>query len=306
MPDASTEYPAKSAEQSVTKFQLPRLKENINKVIRQYNEAGIPEFPRKIHLSLSSVCGSPNTAQTSPKSSPPSLAPGTESSGIKRSAIFQSPTAQLAVYTSSSVLDNNQDIGALDFGQRIVATSGASNFSRKRKRVTPPNETESDPTAGSDISSDHPSFTGTQEQQVIENASLLRIAKVFDEYMCSAIRRVTIQSDLKAAVTTVLPVWGGPVDCLISLDVYEREVEQLAIALFNAKVKWVEQVLHVILKEGITLIIPHSETTLKGVLDKAIIKVFGSEIHHAITESPGYYQFIARIKRGSSNTEQAI
>jgi len=51
-------------------------------------------------------------------------------------------------------------------------------------------------------------------------------------------------------------------------------------------VKWVEQVLHVVLKEGITLIIPHSEATLKGVLDEAIIKVFGPEIHDAITESP--------------------
>jgi len=63
-------------------------------------------------------------------------------------------------------------------------------------------------------------------------------------------------------------------------------VEQLAMALFNAKVKWVEQVLHVVLKEGITLIIPNSEATLKGVLDEVIIKVFGPEIHDAITESP--------------------
>jgi hypothetical protein len=137
-----------------------------------------------------------------------------------------------------------------------------------------------------EISSNHPNFTGAQEQRVIENASLQGIAKVFDEYMCDAIRRVTVQSDLKAAVTTVLPVWGGPVDCLMSLDICEREVEQLAMDLFNAKVKWVEQVLHVVLKEGITLIIPHSEATLKGVLDEAIVKVFGPEIHDAITESP--------------------
>jgi hypothetical protein len=135
------------------------------------------------------------------------------------------------------------------------------------------------------ISSNQSNFTGAQEE-VIENASLQGIAKVFDEYMCSAIRRVTAQSGLKAAVTTVLPLWGGPVDCLMSLDICEREVEQLAMALFNAKVKWVEQVLHIVLKEGITLIIPHSEATLKGVRDEDIIKVFGPEIHDAITESP--------------------
>jgi len=63
-------------------------------------------------------------------------------------------------------------------------------------------------------------------------------------------------------------------------------VEQLAMDLFNAKVKWVEGVLHIVLKEGITLIIPHSEATLKGVLDEAILKVFGSQIHNAIAESP--------------------
>jgi hypothetical protein len=152
---------------------------------------------------------------------------------------------------------------------------------RKRKRV----DTQSEPTAVPEISSNRPNFTGAQEE-VIENASLQGIAKVFDEYMCGAIRRVGVQSDLKAAVTTVLPLWGGPVDCLMSLDVCEREVEQLAMALFNAKVKWVEQVLHVVLKEGITLIIPNSEATLKGVLDEVIIKVFGPEIHDAITESP--------------------
>jgi hypothetical protein len=33
-----------------------------------------------------------------------------------------------------------------------------------------------------------------------------------------------------------------------------------------------------VLKEGITLIIPHSEATLEGVLDKAIVKRFGPDI----------------------------
>ncbi len=121
---------------------------------------------------------------------------------------------------------------------------------------------------------------------MIENAPLQGIAKVFDEYMCNTIRRVTVQGVLKAAVTTVLPVWGGPVDCLMSLDICEREVEKLAMDLFNAKVKWVGQDLHVVSKEGMTMIIPHSEATLKGVLVEAIMKVFGPEIYDAITESP--------------------
>ena len=57
----------------------------------------------------------------------------------------------------------------------------------------------------------------------------------------------------------------------MSLDVCERDVEQLAMALFNVKVKWVEQGLHVALKEGTALIIPNSEeATLKCALDAAV------------------------------------
>jgi len=150
------------------------------------------------------------------------------------------------------------------------------------ERVTdPPNEPKNK------IPSDDSNITTTQEQRVFENAPLGGIAKVFNEYMCNAIRRVAVNSDWKAAVTMDFPVWGGLVDCVMSLDVCERGVEQLAIALFNAEVKWVEQVLHVILKEGITLITSNSEeATLKGVPDEAIIKVFGPEIHDAITQCP--------------------
>ena len=43
--------------------------------------------------------------------------------------------------------------------------------------------------------------------------------------------------------------------------------------------------MHIILKEGITLIIPHFKATLKGVLDKAIIKVFSLKIYNIITKN---------------------
>jgi hypothetical protein len=43
--------------------------------------------------------------------------------------------------------------------------------------------------------------------------------------------------------------------------------------------------LHVILKEGITLIILHFKATLKGVLNKAIIKVLSLKIYNIITEN---------------------
>lgn len=85
----------------------------------------------------------------------------------------------------------------------------------------------------------------------IENASLQGSAKIFDNYLCGAIRRVTVGSDLRAAATMVFPLWGGLVDCVMSLDVCERDVEQLAMA--QRRDKWVEQVLHVALNNGITM-----------------------------------------------------
>jgi hypothetical protein len=62
------------------------------------------------------------------------------------------------------------------------------------------------------------------------------IREVFNRYMCNAIRRVKIQNNKitssKATITMDFPLWGL-VDCLMSLDVHKRDMEQLAIALFN-------------------------------------------------------------------------
>lgn len=120
---------------------------------------------------------------------------------------------------------------------------------------------------------------------MIKKAPLQGIAKVFDEYMCGAIRRVTVQNDgitsSKAAVTMDFPPWGL-VDCLMSLDVHHSKVGYLAMALFNVRVESVGQVRYVSLKEGVRLM-PNPEITLKGVLDEVIIDVFGPEIYGAIT-----------------------
>jgi hypothetical protein len=104
--------------------------------------------------------------------------------------------------------------------------------------------------------------------------------------MYGAIRRRTVQGGLKAAVTMAFPLLAGPVDCLMSLDVCEKDVEQLAMTLFGAEVIWVEQVLHVVLASGFTMIIPNSEATLKGVPDETIFEVFGPDIHNAIAATP--------------------
>ncbi|KAL2363002.1 hypothetical protein RJZ56_004098 [Blastomyces dermatitidis] len=134
--------------------------------------------------------------------------------------------------------------------------------------------------------SNNPNFNPAPEQRVFENASLQTVVKTFSQDMASAIRRFIVRDELKAAVTTVFPIWAGTVDCLMSLEVSEWSVEWLMMALFGAKLKWVNQVRHLVLNNGVTLIIPNSEATLKGVPDEAIVNVFGPEIHDAIAESP--------------------
>jgi hypothetical protein len=145
------------------------------------------------------------------------------------------------------------------------------------------------PTEIPEISPDNPDSTIRVNQTVI-NASLKGVANVFGEYMCRAIRRVTVQSDgipsLKAAITMEFPEFA-PVDCVMMLEVCEWEVERLVKDLFGIGVKSVMGFRHLILGKGVRLTSNASnpEITLKGVQDEAIIHVFGPEIYGAITAS---------------------
>ncbi|KAL4755741.1 uncharacterized protein BDW70DRAFT_145998 [Aspergillus foveolatus] len=129
----------------------------------------------------------------------------------------------------------------------------------------------------------------TNTQEIFEHASLDGVATVFDGLICGAIRTTSFLANGKrftrASVTTVFPPWGGPVDCLLSLDICISSVPQLAMALFNATVKWMGNSFHISFEQGTTLTVPSSEVTLKGVGDAAIAEVFGSEIQQAIQES---------------------
>jgi hypothetical protein len=124
----------------------------------------------------------------------------------------------------------------------------------------------------------------TDEDVVYENPSIQGLARVFDDYVCGIIRRVTMDDDVRGAVTMVFPEWD-PVDCLMSLAVGEQEAGLLVATLFSAEIKWVDNNLHVTYSTGTTQITPGPEATLKGVPDQAVM-VFGTEIYNAINERP--------------------
>ncbi|EER39905.1 conserved hypothetical protein [Histoplasma capsulatum var. duboisii H88] len=104
------------------------------------------------------------------------------------------------------------------------------------------------------------------EQPVFENASSQKVAEMFNK--------------------TWHPLSEGKVDCLVSLEVSKWSVEWVLMVLFSTKLKWANQVQHLVLNNGVTLIIPNSEVTLKGVTDEVIVSGFGPEIHDAITKNP--------------------
>lgn len=122
-----------------------------------------------------------------------------------------------------------------------------------------------------------------------EHASLEGIATVFNEDLCGFISNVSTQNDgetvWKAAVTTTFPLWGGLVNCLMSLDVSLVGVDYFAMALFNARINPAEPLRHITFDNGPTLILPNSELTMKGVKDETIEKFFGTEVYEAIRDS---------------------
>lgn len=122
---------------------------------------------------------------------------------------------------------------------------------------------------------------------VLEKASVLGIADVFDQYMCGAIRKDTVLSGgttcLRAAITMDFP-FDGLVDCLMSLAIYHTKVEYLAMSLFNVHVESTGPVRYVVLNGGAKLL-PSPEITLKGSLDENIVRTLGPVVHGAIQSS---------------------
>ncbi|KAF1993154.1 hypothetical protein P154DRAFT_97481 [Amniculicola lignicola CBS 123094] len=96
------------------------------------------------------------------------------------------------------------------------------------------------------------------------------------------------------------PSWPTPdnlVPCFLSLEIYKEDVKELAMVLFKVEVDWIADVFQVVHHNGMVQIIPHSEFTLKGVLDDDVVAVFGAKIHSAIAECPVRARELAEGKR---------
>jgi hypothetical protein len=150
--------------------------------------------------------------------------------------------------------------------------------------ATPPNETQSIPTAILEL----PSSSAVKQYRVDDLASLEGIADVFNQKnICDAIKGDPIQLNgktyLKAAVAMSFPRWIMH-DCILTLVIDESKVGDLAKALFNAQVKSQQHKWSLIFPGG-SEVVPSPELIVKGGSDSAILDVFGPNICEAVLAS---------------------
>lgn len=133
--------------------------------------------------------------------------------------------------------------------------------------------------------------TAFSHRNVIVNAPLEGVSKVFPEYWCRAIRRVREGESWKAAITMEFPKFAL-VDCVMMLEVNANEVEYLVKSLFGIAMESVGGVRHLLMGQGVRLTSNTSnpEITLKGVPDQRVIEEFGSDVYSALEAGAMYEQ----------------
>ncbi|KAM4060854.1 hypothetical protein HRG_001623 [Hirsutella rhossiliensis] len=153
------------------------------------------------------------------------------------------------------------------------------------------------------LSSDKSRSANSQEAS-LRYASSAGAAAVFQEEICKAVRNIAVrhgEAELRASITIKFPLWGrGAIDCLLSMHICPWAVSYFAQQLFGAQIVMIGSVRRIVLKEGITVIVPGTEVTLKGVEEDTILKVFGSEMLDAVKESSVRGE---EISQGVSATE---
>ncbi|RAL07971.1 uncharacterized protein BO97DRAFT_229359 [Aspergillus homomorphus CBS 101889] len=119
-----------------------------------------------------------------------------------------------------------------------------------------------------------------------EHASLKGIAAVFETDFCDMIRRTSIRIKEQfisgAAVTMTFPRWNEST-CTLIIDI-AKGANDLAMALFGITCELVGHNRHIMTTDGLSLILPATDITLKGAKQQAIIKVLGSRILEALND----------------------
>ncbi|KAI1562962.1 hypothetical protein PtrEW7m1_010755 [Pyrenophora tritici-repentis] len=120
-------------------------------------------------------------------------------------------------------------------------------------------------------------------QQTVSNPSAKRLASIFPQYTCGAVRN----SGNTASVTMAFPAQlsGPKVECLMSLSILPNKIQYLAMELFGVHVESDAGLWYIILDNGVR-VLPQYEVVLQGGKEKGIENLLGSEPSLALRKSP--------------------
>ncbi|KAF2844444.1 hypothetical protein T440DRAFT_462111 [Plenodomus tracheiphilus IPT5] len=120
-------------------------------------------------------------------------------------------------------------------------------------------------------------------QQTVSNPSAKRLAGIFPQYTCGAIRN----SGNTASVTMAFPAQlsGPKVECLMSLSILPNKIQYLAMVLFEVHIESDAGIWYVILDNGVR-VLPQNEVVLQGGKEKGIETLLGPEPTRALRKSP--------------------
>lgn len=172
-----------------------------------------------------------------------------------------------------------------EHGTQEVSQRDTIIYRPKRKRAMVNDFSKEQRPGAIDNVSSHPQVTSALEQTAANVTSPNELVELLATQSFGAARTTGTADHVSAAAITTMPTCADSIDCLKSLDSNEPEAGRLAMALFNAEMEWTQQDLQMKI-DGISIIIPHSEVTLKGVREVAVYKSFGARTHAVVTESP--------------------
>jgi hypothetical protein len=178
---------------------------------------------------------------------------------------------------------------------------------------TPPNETQISPAASarsppnetqSSLTVILPSSNAAQLYKVHEHASTEGIVDIFNKKASDAIKGDPIQHNgktyLKAAITMSLSGWIME-DCLMTLSIDESKEGDLAKALFNVQITTSRQHMRSLIFPGGVKGTPFGSMKLTGVLDGALLDVFGPKISNAVLAGNIGVDGVSMIVPGNSS-----
>jgi hypothetical protein len=134
-------------------------------------------------------------------------------------------------------------------------------------------------------------MSSSLDQQTVSDPAIKRIASVFPQYLCGAIRK----TGDTAAVMMVFPSYfpGGKVACLMGLAILSNKVQYLAMELFGTHLETEDGFWYAVQENGGRLFL--QEVVLQGAQDSTIAKLLGPGTNYAIAMSPVRKEVVKQV-----------